>query len=114
MSSGLERLSSPPVYAKARDAGRSEARHCRSRHRETTIGCFEWAMTAVAGIPPDLLRKFIVRTTVWIVFLAIVLFGAAGTIRWAGVGLSRLPCRHELRERALARPARPGSFQGAA
>jgi protein-S-isoprenylcysteine O-methyltransferase Ste14 len=40
-------------------------------------------MTAVAGIPPDLLRKFIVRTTVWIVFLAIVLFGAAGTIRWA-------------------------------
>jgi len=40
-------------------------------------------MTAVAGIPPDLLRKFIVRTTVWIVFLTIVLFGAAGTIRWA-------------------------------
>ena len=28
------------------------------------------------------MRKFIVRTTVWIVFLAIVLFGAAGTIRW--------------------------------
>ena len=39
-------------------------------------------MTAVTGIPPDLMRKFIVRTTVWIVFLAIVLFGAAGTIRW--------------------------------
>ena len=35
-------------------------------------------MTAVTGIPPDLLQKFIVRTTVWIVFLAIVLFGAAG------------------------------------
>ena len=39
-------------------------------------------MTAVTGIPPYLMRKFIVRTTVWIVFLAIVLFGAAGTIRW--------------------------------
>ena len=39
-------------------------------------------MTAVTGIPPDLMRKFIVRTTVWIVFLAIVLFGAAGTICW--------------------------------
>ena len=47
------------------------------------IGWFEWGMTAVAGIPPDLLRKFIVRTTVWIVFLAIVLFGAAGTVHWA-------------------------------
>src|SRR6185295_10927270 len=32
----------------------------------------------------------------------------------AGLDLYRLPCRHELRERALARAARPGSFQGAA
>ena len=40
-------------------------------------------MTAATGVPPYLMRKFIVRTTVWIVFLAIVLFGAAGTIRWA-------------------------------
>jgi protein-S-isoprenylcysteine O-methyltransferase Ste14 len=46
------------------------------------IGCFEWTMTAPAGIPPDLMRKFILRTTVWVVLLAVVLFAAAGTIRW--------------------------------
>jgi protein-S-isoprenylcysteine O-methyltransferase Ste14 len=40
-------------------------------------------VTARADIPPGLMRKFIVRTTLWIVFLAVVLFGAAGTIRWA-------------------------------
>jgi protein-S-isoprenylcysteine O-methyltransferase Ste14 len=39
-------------------------------------------MTASAGIPRDLMRKFVVRTAAWILFLAVVLFGAAGTIRW--------------------------------
>jgi protein-S-isoprenylcysteine O-methyltransferase Ste14 len=28
------------------------------------------------------MRKFVIRTTLWIVFLGVVLFGAAGTIHW--------------------------------
>jgi len=30
----------------------------------------------------DLIRKFIVRTTIWLILLAVLLFGAAGTIHW--------------------------------
>ena len=54
----------------------------RSRHRETTIGCSDWIMTVFADIPPGLMRKFVVRTTLWIIFLGIVLFGTAGTMHW--------------------------------
>jgi protein-S-isoprenylcysteine O-methyltransferase Ste14 len=39
-------------------------------------------MTVFADIPPGLMRKFVVRTTLWIIFLGIVLFGTAGTIHW--------------------------------
>ncbi|HET7447702.1 MAG TPA: isoprenylcysteine carboxylmethyltransferase family protein [Methyloceanibacter sp.] len=39
-------------------------------------------MTAFADIPPGLMRKFVIRTALWIVFLGLVLFGAAGTIHW--------------------------------
>ena len=35
-----------------------------------------------ADIPPGLMRKFVVRTTLWIIFLGIVLFRTAGTIHW--------------------------------
>ena len=31
---------------------------------------------------PGLMRKFVVRTTLWIIFLGIVLFGTAGTMHW--------------------------------
>jgi protein-S-isoprenylcysteine O-methyltransferase Ste14 len=30
----------------------------------------------------DLMRKFIIRTTLWLIRLAVLLFGAAGTIHW--------------------------------
>jgi protein-S-isoprenylcysteine O-methyltransferase Ste14 len=30
----------------------------------------------------DLMRKLVVRTTIWLVLLAVLLFGAAGTARW--------------------------------
>ena len=30
----------------------------------------------------DLMRKFIIRTTIWLILLAVLLFGAAGTIHW--------------------------------
>ena len=39
-------------------------------------------MTVFADIPPGLMRKFVVRTTLWIIFLGIVLFGTAGTMHW--------------------------------
>ena len=39
-------------------------------------------MTVFADIPTGLMRKFVVRTTLWIIFLGTVLFGTAGTIHW--------------------------------
>ena len=39
-------------------------------------------MTVFADIPTGLMRKFVVRTTLWIIFLGIVLFGTAGTMHW--------------------------------
>src|SRR5262252_467196 len=39
-------------------------------------------MTVFADIPPGLMRKFVIRTTLWIIFLGVVLFGTAGTIHW--------------------------------
>ena len=30
------------------------------------------------------MRKFIIRTTIWLLFLGFLLFGAAGTLRWPG------------------------------
>ncbi len=32
--------------------------------------------------PADLMRKMILRTTIWLIVLGVVLFGAAGTLRW--------------------------------
>jgi protein-S-isoprenylcysteine O-methyltransferase Ste14 len=39
-------------------------------------------MTASPLPTSDLLRKFIIRTTLWLILLAVLLFGAAGTIHW--------------------------------
>jgi protein-S-isoprenylcysteine O-methyltransferase Ste14 len=30
----------------------------------------------------DLMRKFVLRTTIWLILLAVLLFGTAGTLRW--------------------------------
>lgn len=30
----------------------------------------------------DLMRKFVVRTTIWLILIAVLLFGTAGTLRW--------------------------------
>lgn len=36
------------------------------------------------AIPPGLMRKFLLRTAVWLALIACVLFGAAGTLDWPG------------------------------
>jgi protein-S-isoprenylcysteine O-methyltransferase Ste14 len=39
-------------------------------------------MNGTHAPPPELMRKFVRRTTLSLVFLAVVLFGAAGTFDW--------------------------------
>jgi len=33
-------------------------------------------------VTADLMRKFVIRTTIWLILFAVLLFGAAGTFRW--------------------------------
>ncbi len=35
-------------------------------------------------VPAGLMRKFVLRTTIWLIVLAVLLFGTAGTLRWPG------------------------------
>ena len=34
--------------------------------------------------PAALMRKLVVRTTIWLILLAVLLFATAGTFRWPG------------------------------
>ena len=36
-------------------------------------------MTVFADMPPGLMRKFVIRTTLWIIFLGVVLFGSGSS-----------------------------------
>jgi protein-S-isoprenylcysteine O-methyltransferase Ste14 len=47
---------------------------------ETTAG----TMMTETEVPAGLMRKFVLRTTIWLLFLFGVLFAAAGTLDWLG------------------------------